>query len=206
MLQSMPLPRRFTLRGSLHGHIKAFPSDKHPQKWVLDRIYMHHSMVCPQHELRYSAQYCCTAPDSSAARGRYLDGTGSDQALDGGQNRQGVAKRLLESKGVRLKAFGIYIGRNKLYDALWDADLVGWVEIVPTVDDADFIIHRHSGPGEKQFQVQDWRKAAKEGGLPFVSVNAATASEVQEAIIEVLSRKGARLRGRGKRLKQRGSK
>lgn len=78
------------------------------------------------------------------------------------------------------------VGRNELFDALWDLDLVDRVTWVDRVLDADVVIHRRPQPGEKQFYYDQYREEAKKKEIPFISIWEPTAEELGPPLALVL--------------------
>ncbi|GIL62589.1 hypothetical protein Vafri_16775 [Volvox africanus] len=87
-----------------------------------------------------------------------------------------------------LKAFLYCIGRDDVYDALWRTDLIDRLEFVTRMRDADLVLHRSPGLGERQFALEDLRIGAKQARIPFVSVRKASEQELVPALERALRR------------------
>ncbi|GLI62263.1 hypothetical protein VaNZ11_004869 [Volvox africanus] len=87
-----------------------------------------------------------------------------------------------------LKAFLYCIGRDEVYDALWRTDLIDRLEFVTRMRDADLVLHRSPGLGERQFALEDLRIGAKRARIPFVSVREASEQELVSALERALRR------------------
>lgn len=176
---------------------------------ILKTIYMT-DCTTPTCEMRPATRLpalVVTAGASSAPRvrghvlarsGRYLDDTfrvdTDDLVAQSSRRRNAIVRRLLSARAAPLQVFGLYIGRNELYDVLWELDLTDMVTFATKLEEADCVLHRRAAPGERQVQVKQWRAAARARGIPFVSLSAPTVPELHKSILQVLQAQQGRTR------------
>ncbi|GFH06936.1 uncharacterized protein HaLaN_01659 [Haematococcus lacustris] len=117
------------------------------------------------------------APARSGATGRQMPSSqGREQAqpMIGSEGAEGA---------VALRMFGYCIGYQELFHALWDLDLLHQVQWVGSVAEADVVLHRRPQQGEKQFAYTSLRAQAARKGIPFVSINEASAEELKISLL-----------------------
>ncbi|KAL6760794.1 hypothetical protein V8C86DRAFT_1041005 [Haematococcus lacustris] len=120
------------------------------------------------------------APARSGATGRQMPSSqGREQAqrMTGTEGAEGA---------VALRMFGYCIGYQEMFHALWDLDLLHQVQWVGSVAEADVVLHRRPQQGEKQFAYTSLRAQAARKGIPFVSINEASAEELKISLLPVI--------------------
>jgi len=117
-------------------------------------------------------------------------GTAEMYGSDGIEDIDGLAISMAGSSSAssawpRLRAFTYCTSQTELFEPLWNMNLIDQVQWVGSIEEADLVIHRRPVPGEKQFHYHVFRKKAKELGMPFVSINAATPEELRGSLLPV---------------------